>query len=333
MNLVTGATGHLGAALLRELASRGERVRILVRESRLPPSMAPFVTESVVGDIRDLPSLRAAMKGVRRVYHLAAVISIATGGWKKLAAVNVEGTRHVCQACRETGVERLIYTSSVHALPETPWGTPLTEVKRFGADLVHGAYAKSKSEAARVALEYADAGLDLVMAHPSGILGPYEPRLTNMGQMIADTLAGRLPAWIDGGYDFVDVRDVARGLCQMADRGRRGENYLLSGHLLGVGDIMGYIEKHAGVRRPRFKMPRWAAMAAAPFFEASATLLRRKPVFTRYSISTLGTNAHMDHSKADRELDYRTRPMDETLRDQIAWIRENFQTPGHPPKA
>ncbi|MBN8217520.1 MAG: NAD-dependent epimerase/dehydratase family protein [Spirochaetes bacterium] len=324
MNLVTGATGHLGAALLRELGARGEKVRVLLRGTPLAPDLAPFVTEAVPGDIRDLASLKAAMKGVRRVYHLAAVVSIATGGWKKLAEVNTEGTRKVCQACRESGVERLIYTSSVHALPETPFGTPLVEEKRFSADLVHGAYAKSKAEGARAAMEAAEAGLDLVMAHPSGIIGPYEPRPTHMGQMIADTLAGRLPAWIGGGYDFVDVRDVAKGLCLMADKGRRGENYLLTGEPLSVGDLMGYIEKHGGVRRPLLKMPRWLAVGAAPFFEAGAALLKRKPAFTRYSIYTLGTNYQMSHEKATRELGYRTRPMDETLADQIAWIRGHF---------
>ena len=223
MIVVTGATGHVGNVLLRRLVAEGTTdVRALVRPGKSTAAIADLEVEIVEADVRHYDSLVRAFRGADVVFHLAGIVSIATGGLKRLHETNVGGTRNVIAACREAGVGRLVYTSSVHAFVEQPPGTCLKETGAIDPLGVHGPYAKTKAEATLLVLEAAREGLDAVVVFPSGIIGPYDFRPSDTGALILACFHRRLKAYVRGAYDFVDVRDVAQGLMAAAQKGMPG---------------------------------------------------------------------------------------------------------------
>lgn len=318
---VTGATGHVGNVLVRKLLGRGGPVRAVVPEFEDRSSLAGLGLEFADADVRNVESLVRAFQGAETVYHLAGIVSITGDSGGLLFQVNVGGTRNVVRACREAGVRRLVYTSSVHALPEPPCGIPLRETARFDPSRVLGDYARSKAEASAAVLAGVAAGLDAVMVFPSGIIGPFDHRPSEMGQLILDFCSGRLPAYVDGEYDFVDVRDVVQGLLAAAERGRTGEGYLLSGHRITVRELLGALRQLTGIRGPRLRLPIWVAQAGVPLARAWCALRRRRPLFTSYSLKVLRSNCLMDRSKAEKELGHRPRPILETIVATLEWFR------------
>ncbi|WP_048601990.1 SDR family oxidoreductase [Rubeoparvulum massiliense] len=321
MILVTGATGHIGNTLVRALIQRNEKVRALILPDEDPISLRGLPVELVRGDVTDYSSLYAACEGIKIVYHIAGIISIGIGKRRLLQHVNVEGSRNVIRACKEQQVKRLIYTSSIHAFTELPDGQVITETKEFHPEQVVGNYAKSKAMATNLMLEAAQEGLDVVILHPTGVIGPYEFTPSHMGQLIRDFMNGKLYAYINGGYDFVDVRDIVEGLILACEKGRSGENYILSGQQITIQQILLYLEEITGIKAPTVRFPIWLAQATALLSELYYKLLRQKPLYTAYSIHTLRSNSQTTHEKATRELGYAPRPIQETLRDTVAWIK------------
>lgn len=320
LQAVTGATGHVGNALVRELLSRGVRVRAVVPDFEDRSSLQGLDLEFASADVRDCESLVRAFQDAEVVYHLAGIVSITGDCGDRLFQVNVGGTRNAAKACRKARVRRLVYTSSVHALPEPPCGVPLCETRSFDPARVLGDYARSKAEASREVLAAVAAGLDAVMLFPSGIIGPYDYRPSEMGQLMLDYCSGRLPAFVDGGYDFVDVRDVARSLVAAAERGRAGEGYLLSGHRVTVRELLGALRHLTGIRGPKVRLPIWVAQAGVPFARAWCALRHRRPLFTSYSLKVLRSNSLMDRTKAEKELGHQPRPFLDTVAATLEWF-------------
>jgi len=319
--VVTGATGHVGNVLVRALAGRGERVRAVVPEWESTAPLAGLDVEVVRASVEDRAGLERAFAGASTVFHLAGIVTISSGLKRKLDEVNVQGTANVCAACRDSGVGRLVYTSSVHALPEPEHGTPVCEADELSQDAVLGEYARSKVRATIEVQHAVASGLDAVVVFPSGIVGPYDFRPSEMGQLVLDYCARRIPARVNGAYDFVDVRDVASGLMAAAERGRRGEGYLLSGNRVTVDELFGFLFRLTGIRPPRVKVPLWLAHVGAFFSPLAARLSGRRPLFTTYSLRVLASNCLMSRAKAERELGFRARPAAETLADTVAWFR------------
>jgi dihydroflavonol-4-reductase len=321
MLVVTGATGHIGNVLVRGLLAQGRQVRALVLPFEDTCALAGLDVELAAGDVRDPGSLRQPFAGVSVVYHLAGLISILPGRAKALHATNVVGTRNVIQACLDSGVERMVYVSSVHALVEPLHGTAITEEAGCDSRRVAGAYAKSKAQATLAVREAAARGLDAVIIFPSGIIGPHDFNRSEMGQVILDFARRRLPAYVDGAYDFVDVRDVADGIVRAGLKGRTGEGYILSGGILPVPRLMELLQELTGVRAPSLRLPRRVAMAAAVFTPLFSAVTGAKPRFASYAIRVLGSNCLISCAKARRELDYAPRPIEETLADTVQWFR------------
>lgn len=278
------------------------------------------------GDITDKDSLASfcnkknADKTI--LIHTAGIVSIARKAEDNLYRVNVIGTRNVCDACVENDVDRMLYISSVHAIPEKPEGEIITETDRFDPDLVYGSYAKTKAEATRIVLERAESGaLDAVIVHPSGIIGPGGYSKSHTGQMIIDYAQGRLTASVRGGYDFVDVRDVAEGVLSAAEKGKRGECYLLTNQYYEVSEILEILHKLTGRRRIQTILPMWFAKGTAALSEIYYKVRRQVPLFTTYSLDTLISNSCFSHEKASRELGYHPRSMEVTLSDTLTWLR------------
>lgn len=326
--LVTGAAGHLGSTVIRRLAEKGCSVRALCRAGEKHP---PEGAELFSGDVCDKDSLRPFFSDFQGrdaiVIHCAGVVSIASKFNQRVYDVNVTGTRNVVDMSVENGVAKLIYVSSVHAIPEMPKGQTMTEVCRFSPDRVVGLYAKTKAEATAYVFASVERGLDAEVVFPSGIIGPFDRGRSHTNQMVHDYVSGGLTAGVRGGYDFVDVRDVADGILACAEKGRRGEGYILSGGFYSVKELFGALHELTGQREIKTYLPFWFVNAVAPLCELYYKLRKQPPLFTRYSMFTLAGNSSFSNDKAAAQLGFQPRAMRETLSDTVAWMRKTGKLP------
>lgn len=324
--VVTGASGHIGNVLVRDLISKNYDVKAFVLKSENVDYLKELNVEICYGDVRDLESLKEAFRGADIVFHLAGIIDIGTVNKKFIYSINVEGTKNVLKACREEKVKKLVYTSSVHAIPEKKKGETIYETTNFSEDKVKGVYAKTKAAATKYLLDNVSQDLEknpeIIIVHPSGIIGPYEYIPSNLGQLVIDCANKKIGAYLEGGYNFVDVRDVANGIVLSAEKGKNGECYILAGHKVSVKELMQKIEAVTKVKMPSFKIARWFAYATGFLSEIYYKIVKQKPLFTSYAVYTLGTNCDFSNKKAERELGYTIRPIDETIRDTVDWFKK-----------
>lgn len=320
--VVTGAAGHIGNVLVRKLIEKGYEVTAFVVKEEDKKNLENLKIDYVVGDVRNIEDLKKAFQGADMVFHLAGIIEIGNSNKKRVKEVNVEGTKNVYQACQEEKIKRLIYTSSVHAIPEKPKGEIIIETKEFSEKLVKGLYAKTKAEATKFLLEQVGNDVEIIIVHPSGVIGPYEYETSNLGQLIIDCANKKIGAYLNGGYNFVDVRDVADGIVAAAEKGRTGECYILDGSYVSVKQLMKLVEEITGVKAPSFKIARWFAFITGLLSEAYYKIKKQKPLYTSYAVYTLGTNSDFSHKKAEKELNYQVREIKETIQDTIQWFKK-----------
>lgn len=318
---VTGASGHLGANLVRALLEEGRRVRALVHEDAR--ALDGLDLERVRGDVLDLPSLERAFAGAQTVFHLAARVSVDGPQRGRVAAVNAGGTRNVVAACLSTGVGRLVHFSSIHAFSQEPRDEPLDESRAPASGRGAFAYDLSKADGEREVLAGVARGLDAVILEPTSVLGPWDVRPSPLGRYLLDVCRGRVPAVVEGGFDWVDARDVCASALSAERRGRPGERYLLPGAYLPLARLVALVTDAAGVKAPRWVVPQAAARAAAPLFVGFARLSGTEPLFTGESVAALRTG-HPDvrGEKAARELGHSPRPIAGTVADTVGWFRE-----------
>ncbi len=317
---VTGATGHVGANVCRTLLARGYGTRALVRRSG--PALEGLPIECVEGDVRDPVSLEGLVRGVDAVIHLAGRISIDGDPDGMVWRTNVEGPRNVAAACLSAGVRRLVHMSSFHAFRQEPIDEPLTEHRdRVGGDA--WPYDRSKA-AGELELERAvTQGLEVVILNPTAILGPHDYGPSLLGRALLDMIRGRTPALVPGGSDWVDVRDVAEAAVAALDRGGAGERYLLGGRWTTLATLARLVEEASGRPAPRLQVPGWIARAGVPLERWRARARGRPPLYTRQSLHALARSSRdVRHDKAARELGFRPRPLEETVRDTCAWFAE-----------
>ena len=322
MIVVTGATGHIGNVLVRKLIERGESVRALILHDDDYHPLHGLNAEIIYGDVTDLLSLESAFAGADLVYHLAGIVTIMSSMKNALEKVNVGGIRNVIAACRTNSVRRLIYTSSVHAIAEPPQGTIIDETQPYDPDRVLGDYARSKARATVLLLdEVHKGGLDAVICCPTGIIGPRDYGVSNIGQLILDFASGYLKSYVRGAYDFVDVRDVADGLILVAKKGQIGRSYIFSGAQVQVSELLKELERNIGYPAPTYEIPYAVARAAGVLATIYYRLMRRRPVFTAYSIDVLRSNSQVSSARAHKELGFKARPWQESIRDHVDWLR------------
>jgi nucleoside-diphosphate-sugar epimerase len=323
MNLVTGATGHIGNVLVRLLLDRGEGVRAMIMPGEDPTPLSDLDVEIVESDVLDYQSLLVAFDHIDVVYHLAGIISILPGKQPIVQAVNVLGTRNVIQAAHDTGVRRLVYTSSIHALKRVPHGILIDETVPFDPEHAISSYDSSKASASLEVLDAINNGLDAVIVCPTGVIGPYDFRRSEMGQLILDCVLRKPMLYVDGAYDFVDVRDVANGLILAGEKGRCGESYILSGERIEVPNIIKIVQEILGERIFKLKIPIRLATLTANITPLYYRLTHNKPRFTAYSLATIASNSVISHAKARLELGYLPRPLRDSLTDTVQWFIKN----------
>jgi len=320
---ITGASGHIGANLVRELLGRGYEVVALVRQSSL--ALEGLDVTRIEGDILDQQSLRRAFRGASQVYHLAAYISIQAGEKEKLERVNVEGTRNVIEACRAEGVSILVHFSSIHALRLEPLDQPVTEDNPLLGEGVGRVadYDISKARADRLVRQNECPSLSTRIIYPTAVLGPNDFKPSLFGEVIIKLAQGRLPVLVSGGFDWVDVRDVSWGAVEAAEKGADKARYILSGHYLDMPGVAALIAELSGTAAPRLTCPVWLAGLFAPLMSGWARLLGETPLYTRDSLATLSTNKVMSHARAGRELAFQPRPLRNSLKDALMFY--NYQ--------
>lgn len=319
--IITGANGHLGNTILRTIDKTKNQVRGLILPGEIPILAG---VNYYYGDVTQPQTLRPLFENTSDsevyVIHTAGIISIENNVSEKLRQVNVGGTKNIVDLCKEYRVKRLVYVSSVHAIPEGEKTDTLREISHFSPDEVIGGYAKTKAEATQIVLDAEKEGLNAVVVHPSGILGPYDNSGNHLVQLIKDYIKGKLPACVKGGYDFVDVRDVAAGCLLAAEKGKKGECYILSNKHYEIKDILA-IAKTLGGGKKIPVLPVWMAKMAEPFLRKAAQLKNRRPLYTKYSLHTLTANDKFSHEKATKELGYHPRDIKTTIADTLFYIK------------
>ncbi len=318
---VTGATGHIGANLVRALIDKGIATRCLVHVNSR--AIDGLDVERVEGDIRDLDSLCRAFQGVEVVYHLAASISLSMMSWSSLEEINVKGTKNVIEACRRTGVRRLIHFSSIHALVQEPLNVPVNEERPLVESKKYPPYDRSKAAADKEVRRNIGEGLDAVIIYPTAIFGPYDYQPSFFGEALITMAQRKLPALVIGGFDWVDVRDVVAGAITAGEKAPAGARYLLSGHWVSMTDISAMIGEITGIPTNQLVFPLWLAHAGAPFISVISLLRKKRPLYTSVSLRALKSNRNISHERATRELGYRSRPFRETLVDTLQWFADN----------
>jgi dihydroflavonol-4-reductase len=323
MILVTGATGHIGNVLVRRLLDQGEKVRALIWRGEDTTPLKDLTVEQVLGDVLDPASLESAMHGVETVYHLAGIISIMPGRNPLVWKVNVEGTRNVIEAARRACIRRLIYTSSIHAIARAPYGVMMDESLGFDQNNPYGEYDRSKAVASLEVQKAAAQDLDAVIICPTGVIGPYDFRGSEMGEVLRCASEARTMFYVEGAYDFVDVRDVVEGMITAKELGRRGESYILSGQKHTVRFLLSTVREVTGKAFASIRIPFSLAEIAARYTPWYYRRTKIKPRFTPYSLEVLQSNSNISCKKAITELGYRPRPVYESIADTVRWFLEN----------
>jgi dihydroflavonol-4-reductase len=320
--LVTGASGFVGSAVARALVARGLHVRVVMRPSANRLNIAKLQCEPVAGDMRDEDSMTAAMKGVRYLFHVAADYRLWARDPHEIERNNFTGARAVMGAALKTGVERVVYTSSVAALK--PGDSAVDETSRHTPQSVIGAYKRSKLVAEReVERLVRDEGLPAVIVAPSTPIGPRDIKPTPTGRVIVEAATGRMPAFVDTGLNLVHVDDVAHGHLLALDKGRIGENYILGGTDVALETMLGDIAFLSGRRAPSVKIPRAPLFPVAWGAELLARVTGKEPFLTADALRMSRYRMFFSSEKARRELGYTARPYKEGLRDAMTWFREN----------
>ncbi len=321
--LVTGATGFVGGAVARALVASGAEVRVLARQGADLQNLTGLKAERVEGDLRDRESLKQALTGCRRLYHVAAHYAL----WAKDPAVfydiNVTGTRNILEAAREVGVERTVYCSTIGAIGLPPGGGLGTEQTPVSLDQMAGHYKRSKYLAEQEVLKLAKEGLPVVIVNPSAPVGAGDVRPTPTGQVIVDFMKGRMPAYIETGMNIVDVDDVAAGHLLAMEKGRQGERYILGCKNLMLREVFEILSRLTGVEAPSIKLPRLAILPLAYANQWIADLTGHPPRIPLEGVKMAKYKMHYDCSKAIRELGIPQTPPEVALEKAVKWFRSH----------
>lgn len=326
LTFVTGATGFVGSHVVRQLLARGDRVRILARNSSRKSNVEAFGCEIAIGDLKDSMSLLRCVQGCARVYHVAADYRLWARTPQEIYDNNVGGTRNLLSACCEAGVEKVVYTSTVGAIGLSKDGSPANEDSPVALDDMIGHYKRSKFMAEQVAYEFAASGLPVVIVNPTTPIGAGDIKPTPTGKIILEFMNGRMPAYVDTGLNLVGVEDVARGHLLAETKGRIGERYILGGENWTLEEILHALARICGRRAPRFQIP-WALAFTIGYIEnfLTGTLLRKEPLIPLEGVRMSRHKMFISSEKARQELGYDPEPAEKALRQAVEYFRHEWQ--------
>jgi dihydroflavonol-4-reductase len=317
---VTGASGHIGSCLVKELKKKGVAIKVLVHKFR--SDLEELDVELIRGNLLEPESLMKLCEGVDVVFHLAAQIAIENRFSEHVFETNVTGTKNMLKAARYSGVRKFIHFSSIHAFRIGSPGQMLDENSPL-VETSKTIYEFTKAEGEREVLKAVKEGLNAVILNPTAVIGPFDYRDSLLGQALLKIYQNKLPFLVSGGYNWVDVRDVVSASIQAVESGRKGENYILSGEFCSLQVLSAMISTLSGCRIPLI-VPVSLARLACPFFKVYSLATKKKPLYTYQSLNILvNSPVNISNAKAGKELGYEPRPLELTLRDTFDWYREN----------
>ena len=321
---VTGATGFVGSHVARALAGQGAELRLLVRSSSRTDNIAELRAEVAIGDLCRPESLRKAMVGCEFVFHVAADYRLWVRDPEQMYLANVEGTRAIIQAAQESGVRRVVYCSSVATMGFTRSGQIVDENTPVSLAEMVGHYKRSKFMAEQVALEAGRKGANVVVVNPTTPIGERDIKPTPTGRIVVDFLNRKFPAYVDTGLNLADVKEVARGHLLAMEHAHPGERYILGGENLTLKQILDKLSALTGLPSPSMKVPHAVAMGFAAldqFF--TGVVMGKEPRATIDAVEMGRKKMYASSAKAERELGYRTVPVEDALRRAVEWFRLN----------
>jgi dihydroflavonol-4-reductase len=317
---VTGASGHIGNCLVRELKKQGAEIKVLVHNFR--NDLDKLNVELIQGNLLEPESLITLCNGVDVVFHLAAQIAIENRSSEQVYETNVTGTKNMIKAANYAGVKKFIHFSSIHAF-RTESSELILDESRSMVESNKTIYEFTKAEGERVVMKAVSEGLNAVILNPTAVIGPFDYRSSLLGQALLQIYQNKLPFLVSGGYNWVDVRDVVSASIQAVESGRKGEKYILSGEFCTLRELSGMISKISGCRIPGI-VPVSLARLACPFFQIYSSVAKTEPLYTYQSLDILINSAvNISNAKAKKELGYEPRPLEQTLKDAFEWYREN----------
>lgn len=324
MYLVTGAAGFLGGRIVRQLVDRGETVRAFVLPNDKAEKFVPKEAEICEGDLCDEASLKRFFDVPAEqnfiVIHCASIVTVNPEYSQKVMDVNYGGTVNIIEECKKhANFEKLVYVSSTGCIPELPKGQAIKEIEHFSPKGLPDCYSQTKALATQAVLDAASDGLNACVVQPSGILGPEDFAVGHTTKVLEQIIKGEMPAGIDGTFNLCDVRDLATGTIAAADKGRKGECYILGNEAVSFRDFTKIVSEESGCKKVHFFLPGRIAYWIAALMEK--TDKSGKPRMTTYAVWNLMRNNVFDSSKAREELGYHTRSYRETMHDEIQWMK------------
>lgn len=320
---VTGATGFIGYHVAQLLREEGCNVRALVRRGSDVSALLALDIQPVVGDVTDPISVRNALKGCSQVYHLAADYRLWVKDPKVMYDINVGGTRNVMEAALAEGMEKVVYTSSVGVLAASLSGNPSNEETPVRIEDMTGHYKRSKFIAEKDVHGFIDKGLPVVIVNPTTPVGAMDVKPTPTGKIIVDFLNGKVPAYLDTGLNFVDVKDVAAGHVLAAKRGRIGQRYILGHRNMSLKDFFGCLAKVSGKKPPKVRLPYAPVLLAAYVDEAVSRITGKHPRIPLTGVKMARKFMYFDCSKALKELNIPQSPVESAIEEAVRWFRAN----------
>ena len=321
---VTGATGFLGSHVARQLLARGADLKLLVRPTSRLDNIADLAAERVIGDLRDVDSLRTGMAGCEFVFHVAADYRLWARNGQELYQSNVDGTKNILEAARETGVRRIIYTSSVATMGFGNNGRLTDEDSPVSLDDMVGDYKRSKFMAERLVIKAAHGGQDVVIVNPSTPIGERDIKPTPTGQIVVDFLKKKFPAYVDTGLNLVDAIDCADGHLLAMEHAQPGERYILGGENLTLKQILDKLGAITGLPSPNVKVPYGVALAAGAWGSlVVGGLMKKAPRATIEAVQMSRKKMFVTSAKSERDLGWNPRPVDKALQRAVEWFRAN----------
>lgn len=320
---ITGATGFIGASIVRELLKDGREVRALVRKGSDTANLNGLDVELWQGDLRDHAGLGQGLKGCDVLYHAAADYRLWTRDPAEMYRINVDGTAAILEAALDNGLSRVVYTSSVGTLGNPGDGTPGSEDTPVGLDDMVGHYKKSKFLAEREAEKFIGRGLPLVIVNPSTPVGPLDIKPTPTGRIIVDFLNRKMPAYLDTGLNIIAVEDCARGHILAEQKGTIGRKYILGNTNLTLREIFEILAEITGLPAPRVRLPYTPILLAAYINEGLSKITGREPLIPLAGVQMAAKFMYFDSSRAVRDLGLPQTPVAEALQRAVEWFRQN----------
>ncbi|MBQ6467073.1 MAG: NAD-dependent epimerase/dehydratase family protein [Clostridia bacterium] len=327
LSVVTGAKGYLGHTLVEELTKRGEKVRISLHSEC--HDFDDYDCEIIYGSVTDLDHLMEICKGADTVYHVAGVVDITGTKDKLVMDVNYEGTKKMVEACKACGVKTLVYVSSVDCVAVDNGDSLIYEPEFFDPEPIEGAYGKSKALATQYVNEANCKELKTVSVHPSCCIGPNDIYGTNsVCTMINLYNMGLFPVTLNfGGYNFVDVRDVSKGMIDAGEKGKGGESYFLCGDRLTVNEFIATLAKINGKKPPKIALGKDLLLKLCPLIDKIFEAAKLPRVLTPFSINKICENCNFSYEKAAKDFGYSPMSAEDSLRDTVNWLKENSDNP------